>query len=137
MPVDRALPPDFAQSDLFERMSGDALKLYLWLRARVRLDPSSSAEGRYLEAEATGAEIERAIGVSKNTVTKLARELDSLGIATFQGGRTGYRFRLGEALGKPAAIPGLELSAELFYLDAQLAASSQLRGGLPAGNRRA
>lgn len=122
MPADRALPPDFAQSNLFERAGGHALKLYLWLRARARLGPDSSADSGYLEVEATGAEIERAIGVSKNTVTKLARELDSLGIATFQGGRTGYRFRLGEALARPAGVPGLVLAAEVFYLDAQLAA---------------
>ncbi len=131
MPADRPLPPDFAQSALFERMSGDALKLYLWLRARVRLESSPASEGGYLEAEATGAEIERAVGVSKNTVTKLARELDSIGVATFQGGRTGYRFRLGETLARPAEVPGLELSAEVFYLDARRAAASRKvgRGG--------
>ncbi len=125
MTADRALPPDFAQSDLFERMSGDALKLYLWLRTRARLEPPPPSDGGYLEAEATGAEIERAIGVSKNTVTKLARELDSLGLATFQGGRTGYRFRLGESLARPGGIPGLPLAAEVFYLDAQLASPRQ------------
>ena len=124
MPADRPLPPDFAGSGLFERASGDALKLYLWLRARARL-AASPPEGGYLEAEVTGAEIERAVGVSKNTVTKLARELDSLGIATFQGGRTGYRFRLGETIARPAELPGLELRSEVFYLDAQLAASRQ------------
>ncbi len=128
MPADRPLPPDFAQSDLFERMSGDALKLYLWLRARAGLEPGSPVDGGYLEAEATGAEIERAVGVSKNTVTKLARELDSIGVATFQGGRTGYRFRLGERLARPAEVPGLELSAEVFYLDAQLTASLRQEG---------
>ena len=125
MPADRTLPPDFAQSDLFERMSGDALKLYLWLRARATLETGPSPDVGYVEAEATGAEIERAVGVSKNTVTKLARELDSLGVATFQGGRTGYRFRLGEALARPAEIPGLALSAEVLYLDAQLSIPRQ------------
>ena len=127
MPADSALPPSFARSDLFERASGDALKLYLWLRARVRLEPSP--DGGYLETEATGAEIERAIGVSKNTVTKLARELDSLGIAAFQGGRTGYHFRLGEGLARAAAVPGLDLTAEVFYLDALLAARSARQEG--------
>jgi biotin operon repressor len=122
--ADRGLPPSFARSGLFERMGGDAVKLYLWLRARARVERDPVAGATYLVVEATGAEIERAIGVSKNTITKLARELQDLGIATFQGGRTGYRFRVGETLTRPAEVEGLTLAAEVFYLDARLAAAS-------------
>ena len=127
MLADRMLPPAFPHSDLFERIGGDALKLYLWLRARARLEPAPSG-GAYLEAEATGAEIERVIGVSKNTVTKLARELQILGVATFEGGRTGYRFRLGERLAGPAGEQSLLLTAEVYYLDARLADSPRQAG---------
>jgi hypothetical protein len=130
--VDPALPPSLPQSDLFARMSGDALKLYLWLRARARVEspsPSSAPSSAptdiaYLEAEATSAEIERAVDVSKNTVTKLARELQTLGLVTFQGGRTGYRFRVGETLSRSCEPEGVVLSAAVFYLDARLAAET-------------
>ena len=128
MLADRALPPAFPHSDLFERFGGDALKLYLWLRARARLVPAAHQDEAYLEAEATGAEIERAIGVSKNTVTKLARELQALGVASFEGSRTGYCFRLGERCSRPAGVDGLTLAAEVFYLDAWLASSPRQEG---------
>lgn len=126
-----SLPPGFADSDLFRRWGADALKLYLWLRAHVR--PGRALPGEegaglrrgYLEADASGAEIEAAIGVSKNTVTKLARELRDLGVATFDAGRAGYHFRLGEWLARRTGDSGLALRAEAFYLEALLSSRQE------------
>jgi len=122
-----ALPPGFADADLFHRWEADSLKLYLWLRAHVRrgatISPAAAGPRHgYLEADATGAEIEAAIGVSKNTVTKLARQLQDLGVATFRGDRAGYHFRLGEWFAQRAAGADLELRVEAFYLEALLSA---------------
>ena len=123
--VQTPLPPGLADSDLFHGWGGDSLKLYLWLRARARRGPATTAEPDaeqrgFLEADATGADIEQAIGVSKNTVTKLARELQSLGVASVRGDRLGYHFRLGEWFTRKAVDADLDLLAEVFYLEALL-----------------
>jgi hypothetical protein len=126
------VPPAFPRSRLFESLGGDALKLYLWLRERARVvapDPSTPA---YLEAAVTSQEVERAVGVSKNTVTKLARELQALGVASFESGRAGYLFRLGEVISSRTRASDLPLTATVFYLDARLAADlpgEAARGG--------
>ncbi len=74
----------------------------------------------YLEVDAAGAEIERAIGVSKNTVTKVVRELRDLRAITFRADRVGYHFRLGEWVAWTTDDADLELRAAAFYLDALL-----------------
>jgi hypothetical protein len=121
-----ALLANLTTSHLFQAWGGESLKLYLWLRPRARRTHAEPGEAGqlqqgYLEAVATGAEIEQAIGVSKNTVTKAARELQDLGVATYQADRTGYRFRLGEWLSRPALHGRAALSGEAYYLDALLA----------------
>lgn len=125
-PARRSILPDgLAETELFRRWEADSLKLYLWLRTRARPGPPRGDSGQplrrgYLAVDVGGAEIEEAIGVSKNTVTKLARSLRDLGVATFQADRAGYHFRLGEWLAWPGDEAGPELRAEAFYLDALL-----------------
>jgi hypothetical protein len=125
-----ALPPGLPDAALFRGWGADSLKLYLWLRAHVRQGEAREPEAGdarqgYLEVDAAGAEIEQAIGVSKNTVTKLARDLQELGVATFRADRAGYHFRLGEWATRRASGLSLDLTGEVFYLDALLAASDR------------
>ena len=120
-----SLPPGFSDGALFQAWEADSLKLYLWLRAHVRRSPPLSEDPGlerrgYLEVDTTGAAIELAIGVSKNTVTKLVRDLDERRVATSRADRAGYHFRLGEWFARRAAGPNLELVGEAFYLDAIL-----------------
>ena len=100
------LPEGLTASELFFDWEPASLKLYLWLRSKARIAPPESDDGvpesgvgvgfGYIVADVSGAEIERSVGVSKNTITKLARDLQERGIASFSADRVGYHFRLGE-----------------------------------------
>ncbi len=129
-PAALAYPAALADSELFHGWDPAAFKLYFWLRARIRrAEPGGEPRRGYLIADASGAELEAAIGVSKNTVTKLARTLQDLEVATFESDRAGYHFRLGEWHAQRATGLDLELAAEVFYLEARLLAPGRAERG--------
>lgn len=126
-----ALPASFTDAPLFRQWSGDGQKLYFWLRARVdRDDPRAPDDYRslraagFLVAYATAEELmARAVDCSRNTLTKLLRELPALGVARCQPARRGYVFTLGERVG--ATTRGHQpVALEVFYLDQLVAAAS-------------
>ena len=111
--------PALTNTELFRLWDPSALKLYLWLRYRTERSPrrDSLAHG-YLTVDATNSDLELAIDVSKNTITKLTRILQDLGVCTVTADRNGYHFRLGEWITLPAAHLSFPLTADVFYLDA-------------------
>jgi len=123
------LPRRFVDSDLFRTWSGDSQKLYFWLRARCgREDPLAPESYQQLLADdylATFATaellMERAIDCSRNTLTKLIRELVERRVAQVPATRPGYVFILGErerSRWQPAIF-----SSDVFYLDRLVAAA--------------
>lgn len=130
-----ALPASLTDSTLFHGWETLSFKLYVWLRAHgsrgpgepLGTDASATSlihgyvEHGYIEVDVTGSEIERVVGISKNTVTKLARDLQEVGVVTFRGDRVGYHFRLGEWLSQRAAGANLDLQVESYYLEALIA----------------
>lgn len=114
----------FVEAPLFRRWSGDGQKLYFWLRARVgRDEPNAPDDYRlardegYLAAYATADELmERAVECSRNTLTKLIRELADLGLAQIRPTRPGYVFLLGESYAT-LRWNQRRVSLTVFYLD--------------------
>ena len=100
-----------------------------------------SATRGYLTVDATNSDLESAIDISKNTITKLTRILQDLRVCTVTADRNGYHFRLGEWVTVPAADLSLPLTADVFYLDALVSrsdvAQSRPDRGIGAGNGRA
>ena len=116
--------PALTNTDLFRLWDPSALKLYLWLRDRTARSPRrDSATSGYLTVDATNSELELAIDISKNTITKLTRILQDLRVSTVTADRNGYHFRLGEWLTVPSADLGLPLTADVYYLDALVSRS--------------
>lgn len=136
-----ALPRHFVGAPLFRSWSGDSQKLYFWLRARVgRDDPLAPDDYRqllaagYLVAYATADEMmEQAVACSRNTLTKLIRELGERGVAQVRPVRRGYVFLLGERIQATARWRGQPLRCEAFYLDQLAPAPPSLDSSLPGG----
>jgi len=120
-----ALPARFVAAPLFRRWSGDSQKLYFWLRARLdREEPAAPEEYRrlrgegYLVAYSTADEMmDGAVDCSRNTLTKLIRELADLGVARVQPARRGYLFILGETHLLPLRQGGPPARVAVLYLD--------------------
>jgi hypothetical protein len=111
--------PALTNTELFRVWDASALKLYLWLRYRAERSPRrDSVSQGFLTVDATNSELELAIDVSKNTITKLTRILQDLGVCTVTADRNGYHFRLGEWVTVAATHLSLPLTADVFYLDA-------------------
>ena len=112
-------PPALTHADCFRQWDASALKLYLWLRARAsRSEASASAERGFLAVDTTNAEIEHSIDVSKNTITKLIRFLQTYQVCLVTSDRQGYHFRLGEWVSVPTTELDLTLTVDIYYLDA-------------------
>jgi hypothetical protein len=134
--------PALTNTELFRLWDPSALKLYIWLRDRATRSPhDESATRGFLTVDATNSELESAIDISKNTITKLTRTLQDLRVCTVTADRNGYHFRLGEWVTVPAADLSLPLTADVFYLDALLSrsdlAQSRPDRSIGAGNGRA
>ncbi len=116
--------PALTNTDLFRLWDPSALKLYLWLRDRAARSPRRDSGVRgFLTVDATNSELELAIDISKNTITKLTRILQDLRVCTITADRNGYHFRLGEWVTVPAADLSLSLTADVYYLDALVSRS--------------
>jgi hypothetical protein len=116
--------PALTNTDLFRLWDPSALKLYIWLRDRAIRSPRRDpvAHG-FLTVDATNSELELAIDISKNTITKLTRILQDLRVCTVTADRNGYHFRLGECVTVPSADLSLPLTADIYYLDALVSRS--------------
>jgi hypothetical protein len=125
------LPRCFVDSPLFREWSGDSQKLYFWLRARIgRADPLAPETYRQLLADnylATFASaellMEQAVDCSRNTLTKLIRELAERRVAQVPATRPGYVFILGERQPRQTRWLSESITCDVYYLD-QLVASS-------------
>jgi len=119
-----ALPTAFVEDPLFRRWSGESQKLYFWLRARVGHEepgaPDDYHQARddgFLAAYATADDMmERAVDCSRNTLTKLIRELADLGVAQVRPSRRGYVFLLGETFAT-LRWHRRRIVVDAFYLD--------------------
>ena len=139
------LPAAVANHPLLRRWSGEALKLYLWLRANVaRGAEQLPPEGRqwhhqgYLVAAATSDVLrEQALPVSRNTLGKVVRELAAAGACHVHGHRRGYVFLLGEWEERPSRSTAHPVYLEGFYTDRLLAdPSTGLRTSASTGSGR-
>ncbi|HVC33582.1 MAG TPA: hypothetical protein VNL16_08745 [Chloroflexota bacterium] len=134
-----ALPARFVDSPLYRRWSGDGQKLYFWLRARVDEDtPLAPDDYRQLRGEgylatyATAEELmDRAIDCSRNTLTKLIRDLADLGVLEVRPARRGYVFVLGERLSATTRADRRPLDVEVFYLDQLVSSAADESGPRP------
>jgi hypothetical protein len=133
---DISLPPRFVDAPIFRQWSGDSQKLYFWLRARVGRDaplaPDEYRELRnegYLVAYATADDMmDRAVECSRNTLTKLIRDLAELGVAQVRPTRRGYIFVLGERSSVTTRWMSRPLDLDVFYLDQIVGARSPSEG---------
>ena len=130
------LPRRFVDAAIFRQWSGDSQKLYFWLRSRAGRDDSLAPDDYrqlrdegYLVAYATAEEMmDRAVDCSRNTLTKLIRDLEELGVAQVRPARRGYMFLLGERLSTATRWKSRPVTVDVYYLD-QIIAS----GGSPGG----
>lgn len=119
------LPRYFVDTPIFRLWSGDGQKLYFWLRNRVgREDPLAPDDYRQLRAEgylaayATAEDMmDHAVDCSRNTLTKLIRDLNDLGVAQVRPARRGYVFLLGERSTVATRWDTRPFAVDVFYLD--------------------
>jgi|GEM_PF-2491676 hypothetical protein len=106
-------------------ISGDAFKLYLWLRSRVACpEPDSAPEAArlraqgYLAVAASSEQIRAAVlEVSRSTLGRLVRELQAAGLCAVQPYRRGYLFLLGEWIVRPSRLTGRPVYLHGYYAD--------------------
>lgn len=130
------LPSRFVDAPIFREWSGDSQKLYFWLRSRVGRDDSLAPDDYrqlrdegYLVAYATAEEMmERAVDCSRNTLTKLIRDLEELHVAQVRPARRGYTFLLGERLTVATRWNSRRVAIDVYYLD-QIVAGDTSAGG--------
>ena len=127
-----ALPLPFVESALFPSWSGDSQKLYFWLRARIN-QPAPLAPDLYQQFQVEGflasyatAEtlMEQAVECSRNTLTKLMRELVDREVAQVHPTRPGYVFLLGERVTISLHWHNRPTTVAVYYLDTFLTHSA-------------
>lgn len=120
-----ALAPSIANHPRLQEWSGEAQKLYLWLRANVahrpeQLPPEArpwQVQGYLVAAASSDVLRSQALRVSRNTLGKIVRELAALGACRVQSHRRGYVFLLGEWEERPSRSTSSPLYLEGFYAD--------------------
>ena len=120
-----ALPGQVATHPALLAWSGEAQKLYLWLRATVArsvsvLSPDAQAwhaQGYLVVTASSDVLRAQALPVSRNTLGKVVRELETIGACGVRSNHRGYIFLLGEWEERPSRATGRPVYVEGFYAD--------------------
>jgi biotin operon repressor len=109
----------------YRELSGEAFKLYVWLRAQLEEDaPERAQEAQRLRAQgylAIAASSERiraeVLHVSRSTLVRVVQELRAAGLCAVQPYRRGYIFVLGEWLVRASPHTGQPVYLHGYYAD--------------------
>lgn len=109
----------------YRELSGEAFKLYVWLRAQLEEGtPERAQEAQRLRAQgylvvAASSERIRAevLNVSRSTLVRVVQELRAAGRCVVQPYRRGYIFVLGEWLIRPSPRTGQPVYLYGYYAD--------------------